>query len=329
MFFDSNLMNLVSFGKVSIKRAERGFWFSRFTDIQMEIWNEENPYFNEKFFDGYFYRNSIAGAGIKLDFITNSEWIKLNIAAIEAVNETKDNVLEVFVNRKKVADIIEHGKYEFKLGKQNRVQIFFPYFAQVYIKSIEVEDDSVIEPYEHKLRWLCIGDSITQGVGASMPTLNYPLRISSKYDIEVINQGNSGYVTDERIISRIDNWEPDIVTSAYGINDVGRKTLEQQESEFYAYCNKLKREFPNSKIYIISPIWGEILFGANPSSHKRKAVYRIFDDVTNIVGINLIDGLKLVPHNKKYYLPDGNHPNDLGYRHYASRLGKILFSDLG
>ena len=71
------------------------------------------------------------------------------------------------------------------------------------------------------------------------------------------------------------------------------------------------------------------MFGANPSSHKRKAVYRIFDDVTNIVGINLIDGLKLVPHNKKYYLPDGNHPNDLGYRHYASRLGKILFSDLG
>lgn len=328
MILDAKLIDAISFGKTQIHMGEYGYSFSRFLEVQKELWSVENPYFTEEFFDGYFYRNAVANSGIKLDFDTDSSFLKINVSKIEAQNGANNLNSEVFVNEKRVLSFDESGEYRLTLGKKSRVRIMLPLFATVYIKSIEVEDNCEVVPHKHSLRWLAIGDSITHGAGASMPSLNYVARIAAKYDVDVINQGNSGYVNDERILSRIEGFEPDIVTSAYGINDVGRKTLEQQESELYDCCEKLKREFPNSKIYIISPIWGETLFGVTPYSHKREGVYKIYEGIKSISGVTVVDGLKLVPHNKKYFLPDGNHPNDIGYRYYASRLGKILFSDM-
>lgn len=322
------LIDAVSFGKTKMLISEDGYSFSRFTDSQKQIWKAENPYFTEEAFDGYFYRNCITDAGIKIDFVTNSSFVKINVSKIESLNDSKNLDTEIFVDAKKVLNINECGEYSLTLNKKSRVQILLPSFAHIYFKSIEVEDNCELMPVKHRLRWLALGDSITHGVGATMPSLNYVSRIAKREDIEVMNQGNSGYVNDERIITRIDGWEPDIVTSAYGINDVGRKTLEQQESELYDCCEKLKREFPNSRIYIISPIWSETLFGVTPYSHKCEGVYKIFEGVKNISGVHLIDGLKLVPHNKKYFQPDSNHPNDMGYAYYASRLGKILFADI-
>lgn len=326
MILNAQKTEAISFGKTKMHISECGYSFSRFTESQKEIWSAENPYFTEEFFDGYFYRNAIANAGVKLDFHTDSPFLKLNISKIEAQNGSKNLNTEVFVNDKRVLCFDKSGEYCLTLSKKSRIRIMLPLFATVYIKSIEVEDNCEVSPHKHSLRWLAIGDSITHGAGASMPSLNYVSRIAEKVDAEIINQGNSGYVNDERVITRIKGFEPDIVTSAYGINDVGRKSLEQQESELYNCCEKLKREFPNSKIYIISPIWGETLFGVTPYSHKREGVYEIYERIKGMSGVYVVDGLKLVPHNKKYFLPDGNHPNDTGYRYYASRLGKILFS---
>lgn len=328
MILDAKLVDAISFGKTKMHISEDGYSFSRYTDAQEALWGAENPYFHEEFFDGYFYRNAIANSGIKLDFDTDSSFVKINVSKIEAQNGAINLNSEVFVNEKRVLSFDESGEYCITLVRKSRVRIMLPLFATLYIKSIEVEDDCEVVPHKHSIRWLAIGDSITHGAGAGMPSLNYVARIAAKNDVEVINQGNSGYVNDERILSRIEGFEPDIVTSAYGINDVGRKTLEQQESELYDCCEKLKREFPNSKIYIISPIWGETLFGETPYSHKCEGVYKIYEGIKSISGVTVVDGLKLVPHDKKYFLPDGNHPNDIGYRYYASRLGKILFSAL-
>lgn len=327
MILNTKVLEAVSFGKVSMQRDEKGYYFYRYTETQMKIWRSENPYFKEECFNGYFYRNSIANAGVKFDFITDSAYLEMNISDIQANNNSPDCAIEVFVNGKKAETVREVGKYRLNLKRKSRVQIYLPHLAECRIDSVGIADNASIIPVKHKLRWLFIGDSITQGVGASMPTVNYPERIARKYDAEIINQGNSGYVTDARIVEKIKNWVPDIVTSAYGINDVGRKTLVQQENELYAYCEKLKREFPNSKKYIISPIWGQTLFGVTPYSHKREGVYKIYENAKNIADIEVIDGLKLVPHNKEYYLPDGNHPNDMGYSYYASRLGKIILSE--
>ena len=329
MILDARQMDAISFGKVKMHLDEFGYSFSRFTEDQKEIWKVKNPYFTEESFDGYFYKNAVCNAGVKLDFITNSSFIKINVSKIESPHGSKNLNSEIFVNNKSVLTFNESGEYYVTLTKKSRVQILFPLFAVVYVKSIEVEDNCVFVPAKHSLRWLAIGDSITHGVGADMPSLNYVSRISAKMDIEAINQGNSGYVNDERVLSRIDGWEPDIVTLAYGINDVGRKTLEQQEKELYDCCEKLKLEFPMAKIFVISPIWSQTLFGITPYSHKKDGVYKIYEGLKDVAGICVVDGLKLVPHNKKYFLPDGNHPNDKGYAYYASRLGKILFSDIG
>lgn len=328
MILDAKLMDAVSFGKTKMFIDEYGYSFSRFTDEQKEIWSLKNSYFPEEFYDGYFYRNCSTDANIKIDFITDSAYFRITISKIESLNGSANLDVEVFVNGEKTLNINECGEYSLMLKKRNRVQIFLPSFAHVHFKSIEVEDNSEIVPAKHKLRWLAHGDSITHGCGSIMTSLSYVSRIARKADVEVINQANSGYINDERIITKIDGWEPDIVTSAYGTNDVVRKTIDEYRKDLYALCEKLKIEFPKSKIYVLSPVWSAPLYEDTRYSYKTPDIYKIFDGINDMDGISLINGLKLIPNDRKYFLADGTHPNDMGYSYYASRLGKILFPDI-
>ena len=45
-------------------------------------------------------------------------------------------------------------------------------------------------------------------------------------------------------------------------------------------------------------------------------------------GVVVIDGLSLVPHDPKYFVPDGVHPNDAGFRVYAEALCKAMLPHL-
>ncbi len=328
MFLNAELIDAVSFGKTKMSINEFGYSFSRFTDEQKAIWKLGNRYFTEPFYDGYFYGNCNSDANIKIDFYTNSTYVNIEISKIEGTNGSTLLDMEVFVDGKKVLNINECGKYGITLGKKSRVQLFFPYAAHYFVKNIEVEDGALIEPPKHKLKWLAHGDSITHGSGASMPSLSYISRIARKADVEVINQGNAGYIVDENIVTKINGFNPDIVTSAYGTNDVGRKTIEEYRKDLYDYCCKLKAIFSMSKIYVLSPVWSAPLYEDERYMHKTPDVYRIFDEMNRIDDITVINGLRLIPNNRKYFMADGTHPLDSGHSYYATRLGKILFPDL-
>lgn len=322
---NSNILDKIVFGKVRIEKRENGYAFSRFTAEQENIWKEKNSYFQEEFFDGYFYRNCATNANIMFDFITDSKTITIDIPKLELVNEpTYFTPVEIFVNKKRVLEIKEIGEYSIRLNRKSRVMILLPHFSCTEISKIEVDDNSSIEPISKKIKWLFHGDSITHGCIPKLSSNSYVSRIIRKYDIDAINQGNSGYVNDERIITKIDGFEPDIVTSAYGINDFYRKNEEQYERDLYNHCKKIRKDFPKSKIYIISPVWCANLYEDESQFSKRDKMYDMFQKVTAELDLNLINGRKLIPNNRKYYNDDGVHPNDLGFGYYATRLMKLI-----
>lgn len=325
MVLDFEKMDEISFGKVKMEHGEDGYSFQRFTKEQKDVWALRSPYYTEDFFDGYFLRNSGTDANITIDFLTDSKTIHIDVAKIESVNGSVNNKIEVFVNERKVLIIEEPSRYTVTIRKESRIRILFPYRGHAYLKSIEVEDGSKVLPVKHDIFWLCHGDSITHGCEAGLPSLTYVSRIARKYNVEVLNHGNAGYVNDERIVVEIPDWKPSIVTSAYGINDLCKKPFEDNKKDMIAQCKALKKKFSNSKIYLISPVWAAFLFEDENNFSNRDRMYEMFEEVSQLLDIPLIDGLKLIPHNRKYYMDDGVHPNAAGFAYYGARLGKILF----
>lgn len=310
-------------GAVRTVESNNGICAKRFTEKQEAVFALRHPNFPEDFFDGYFERNCATGAGITLDFVTDSADVTFCIAENSPINGSETSCFEIYVNGTKRTGADKSGKYTVSLRGESRVTLYYPYFARLVISGITLCDGSSFRPVRQTKSWLALGDSITHGINSSFPSETYPMRISRKYGVSVLNQGNSGYVCDARIIDPDIGFVPDFVTTAYGINDLGRKPHEQNRADLAEYLKTLKDAFPHSRLYVISPIYAAFL-DSEERAGDRKWLYKTFAEVTTEVGLPLIDGRKLVPNSEKY-LSDGVHPNDAGFSYYASRLGRLLF----
>lgn len=310
-------------GAVRTVSGENGIYGKRYTEKQEAVFALRHPNFPEDYFDGYFERNCATCAGITLDFVTDSPEVTFVIPEVTPINGSDTALFEIYVNGAKRTEADKPGEYTVTLRGESRVTLYYPYFARLAVSGIRLCDGSSFLPVRQTKTWLALGDSITHGVHAMLPSETYPMRISRKYGVSVLNQGNAGYVCDARIVDPDIGFFPDVVTTAYGINDLGRKTHEQNRADMTEYLKAVKAAFPYSRIYVISPIYAAFL-DCEERASDREWLYRMFTEVTDEIGLPLIDGRKMVPNNAKY-LFDGVHPTSDGFSYYASRLGRQLF----
>ena len=206
---------------------------------------------------------------------------------------------------------------------------------------------------------ITVGDSITEGVGASNKEVTYPGYLKNKYGLNVVNVGIAGATwanyNDGRdnisIIHQVDNTDftdADFVTIFAGTNDFGRtngdtignttdtETNTVKGAMNYVF-NKILTQNPRVKIAVITPMWRQRLAsGDNKDS-----------DTNTILGQYLIDYVKAIEEQAKYnhipclnlyetclinkynystYLSDGLHPNDKGYELLADKIHSFLES---
>jgi len=76
---------------------------------------------------------------------------------------------------------------------------------------------------------------------------------------------------------------------------------------------------------VITPIWRQDQDVVRAYGHVR-CVAECIASVATSLGIEVIDGLTLVPHVKHLFV-DNVHPNDLGFALYAHNLIKALERD--
>lgn len=310
-------------GALRTELTDNGIIAKRFTERQEAVFALRHPNFPEDFFDGYFLRNCATGAGISLDFITDSPSVTFVISELSPINDSVVNLFEIFVGKTKCIEGDKPGEYTVALKGKARVTLYYPYFSQLALSDIILCDGSSFNPVKQSKTWLALGDSITHGIHAVCPSLTYPMRISRKFKVSVLNQANSGYVCDARIVDENIGFVPDVVTTAYGINDLGRKPHDQNRADLTEYLKAIKQSFPASRKYVISPIYST-MFDDESRADDIRWMYEMFDEVTREVGITLIDGRKLMPNSAKY-LNDGVHPKADGFSYYASRLGRLIF----
>ena len=206
---------------------------------------------------------------------------------------------------------------------------------------------------------ITVGDSITEGVGASNSNTTYPGYLKNKYGLNVVNTGiagatwanyNDGY-DDISIIHQVDNTDfsgADFVTIFAGTNDFGRtngdtigNTTDTVKNTVKGAMNyvigKILAQNPNIKMAIITPMWRQrFVAGDNKDSDTNTLGGQYLIDYVKAIEeqakynhipcLNLYETCLINKHNYSTYLSDGLHPNDKGYELLADKIHSFLES---
>jgi len=275
--------------------------FERVTPRQVEVLNGYN---------GLWQRTS----GVSLNFHTNSKFV-----AMELFNdyESGDTSFDFYVDgvmAKSVNAVTLDEVTFFKLnldGEMHNVQIYYSNQSRGFLRNLAIEKDAVFEKHQYKKKILFLGDSITEGAGATTSSMCYANIVAREMDYEVLNQAISGYGHDADYIE-MPEVAPDVILLAMGINDQGNANFEEKVREYHEKLDKL---FGDKEIYIITPRWTSVHTDEQVLTAKAK----IIKSASRFDYMQIIEGDKTLPHDVKYFA-DGVHPNNLGYHIEAVRV---------
>lgn len=202
-----------------------------------------------------------------------------------------------------------------------------------------------------------LGDSITEGAGASCPQNGYVHVLERQFGLKKANNygiGGTRYavqqtpsadpVWDLDFCKRAESMEPeaDAIVVFGGTNDFGHGdaplgTMEDRTPDtFYGACHTLYRllleKYPTKPIVILTPLHrlqDEMNdYGTRPIALKQ--FVDIIRQTAEYYSLPLLDlyacsGIQpKVPVMQQTYMPDGLHPNDAGHALLADRIGKFL-----
>jgi lysophospholipase L1-like esterase len=149
--------------------------------------------------------------------------------------------------------------------------------------------------------------------------------LSETLGAEEVNKAIGGEIFFPDLAKLKDDFVPDYITVAYGTNDWNRideETFKNNCSEFYT---TLSKNYPDSQIFAITPIWRKDLNDERMFGEFRKVEEDIKDIVKELNNVTLISGFSFVPEDEDFYADLRLHPNDTGFEHYFKNLyNKIM-----
>lgn len=204
-----------------------------------------------------------------------------------------------------------------------------------------------------------LGDSITEGVGASCPENNYVSVFGRISGAQVRNYGIGGTrIAKQRSKSDSEKWDmdfvgrvedmdadADIVVVFGGTNDFGHGDSKigdfesRDEYTFYgamhSLCIKLINKYPNSEIIFMTPLHrlsedADVNEMGIRNQRTLAGYVDIIKEVAAYYGLPVLDlfstsGLQpKVDIIKELYMPDGLHPSDKGAERIARRLYSFI-----
>jgi lysophospholipase L1-like esterase len=266
---------------------------------------------------------------VRFDFYTNSDFIKLKYCNVQEGAPGVFYSFDVYLDDKLIYTHFsrnqesDEGEFTVKLECDGRVRVFFPNLSSPEILSVELADGSRVLPFLPQKKLLCFGDSITQGYYAVCPSCSYVNRLAQYLKADLRNIGvGAGHFFDGAITVSED-FDPDIITVAYGTNDWnGDRVLFEPRCK--AFMKKLAKLYGGKEIYVILPIWRP---DYKEVKEKTGDFFSHCDSIRKEAeryGFNVTYGLDLMPHDEALCVCDGLHPNDAGFAHYALNLYKKI-----
>jgi acyl-CoA thioesterase I len=179
-----------------------------------------------------------------------------------------------------------------------------------------------------ELRYVALGDSLAQGVGASHPERGYVGLLAARIEyltgagVEVINLSATGVMIDDVTRYQLPALRsldpaPDLITVSVGTNDAGRRDHAGLGARFEALCAQL----PSGALVADLPKFHH----GRRAAAAREAAAAIRDVLARypqLVPVHLDEptaGTGLAMRSADLF-----HPNDRGYRHYADQFWSAL-----
>lgn len=301
----------------------------RFTPEQMELYRVSNE---------SFYKKTFALSGMKLLFKTNSKNLFVKFKT-EYAGSRKYFSIDIFVNGKPI-DYIDnfsdvkipqmYATMDFPLGDfskniylgdgEKTVCVYLPWSVKTLFEEISVDDDSFVEAIKPEKKLLVFGDSITQGYDALRPSNRYIAKIADLLCAEEYNKAIGGEKFFPELAKLKDSFIPDYITIAYGTNDWNRVDEETFKYKSKAFFENIAQNYPNSKIFAITPIWRKDMNEYRKFGDFKMVNSLIRNAVKDIENISVISGFDFVPKDEKYFADLKLHPNDNGFKYYAENL---------
>lgn len=323
----------ITLGAVSVTQQEDGFHFYRFTQKQEALYKNRSD---------DFYRKSFATSGIQLSFRTDSKSLFLK-ATVTPGSSRQYFAFEIFVNGEK-ADTLDNysnmdlpenyagiqaplGTFEkaFSLGSgEKTICIYLPWSVCATIQTLRLDANSVVIPVKPPKKLLCLGDSITQGYDALLPSNKYTSRLARWLQAEEYNKAIGGEIFFPELVQKKENFEPDYITVAYGTNDWNYCTEQEFAQNCTAFFENLHTHYPRTRTVVITPTW-----------RKEKNENRVFGEFANAEriiqktvqkyeNITVVSGMDMIAHDPKHFGDLRLHPNDEGFQQYFENLVKYI-----
>ena len=306
-------------GALRVTEESDGIHFYRCTDKQIAAWHA----FSESLYNG-----SRCTTGIRLDFYTDSKTLTLAASGGNKfeihVNGLLHRMLEM--NRYREEGTVPTVSLTDPLGRdagEARVTVWLPSHSKGVLSYIELDDGATVRPYDgYGRKLLFIGDSITQGWDSGYDSLSYAHRVASHYDACFVNQGIGGAFFHESCFDSID-FDPDVVTVAYGTNDFGKyPTYDEMRKHVKAHLTLIANEYSGKQVFVLTPIWRDKREGKKMGTFENACA--IVKEEAEALGLTVIDGLTLVPPVPEFFSDAYLHPNAIGFGIYAENLIKAL-----
>ena len=315
-------------GAARVERYGEGVSFHRFTEKQEELY---------KRISADFYTKSLATAGVRLSFRTNSERLVLR-GDITPGSSRLYYSIDVFVNGQPVGyvdnfssvelpvayakEVLPLGPFESELALgegDKEVCVYLPWSVRVRIDELCVDDGAYIYPLAQKKTLLAFGDSITQGYDALRPSSRYISRVCDALSAAELNKAIGGEVFRGTLAEEPDDITPDYITVAYGTNDWNGTTKEKMKQNCREFFGALRENYPAARIFAITPIWRKDYAEAR-SYGDFLSVNEDIREAADGLDVIFIYGFDLVPKDEKYFADLRLHPNDEGFDHYFNNL---------
>lgn len=312
-------------GAVRVEEKNGAVHLFRFTKEQ------ENIYLNRTTPSGKpLWDKTPATAGIRLEFVTTSRTLAIEVACV-AASSCNCFVHDVVVNGKYLGSFGENeserrefsGSFDLGEGKKE-VKIYFPWAAASAIRSLTLDDGAEITPVKKSRKILMYGDSITHGYVAINPSASYASRLTDALDAEAFNKAIGGETFFPELAELSDEGDFDLITVAYGTNDWSHVTKDLFDETATAFYRTLSRRYPSAKIFALAPIWRadyETITKVGKFSYMKEVFEKLAKELPNLT---VIDCFPFVPADSKYFADLTLHPNDAGFEHYFNGLWKEL-----
>ena len=328
-----NQIKDITLGAVRITQEEDGFHFYRFTAEQEEIYKARSD---------KFYKKTFSTSGIQLSFKTDSSSLFIKTVVFPC-GSRQYFAFDIFVNGVKIDTVNnfsgvvlpdDYTELTFPMGEfekeiplgigEKEVCVYFPWSVTAVIRELALDENAAIQPIRPSKKMLCFGDSITQGYDALYPSNQYASQFAKLLGAEAYNKAIGGEIFCPELASARDDFEPDYITVAYGTNDWDLCTEEAFCNNCKGFFENLGTNYPNSRIYAITPIWRKdyeecISFGG--FDRVAEIIENIAESYDNVI---VIPGFHLVGHDERLFGDLCLHPNDAGFAQYFRNLAKAI-----